>query len=237
MGANMMWLSMIPMIFLLFLFGFGWAFFLITGIVLRRKGRKSGKVMLWVGSIWLFCVVAGAVVAGVAIYHLMAGSRYEVEEFDSVKYDGPTGLVSIACKNAAQLEMKQSGEKKRWKFSSENGEFSVPAGVYELGWYNIEAVSESGAKWRAFGYRRWGNAEIEVKEGATVSLELGPPFRAVVEIGEVESGKLNLGMEITDRYGCSISFSQMDYSARKTPGFKALDESGAVVWSGSFAYS
>lgn len=227
----------IPIILVLFVVVFGWSILMVAGIVLRRKGKRSGRVLVWISSIWLFCLVTGGIVLGVAIRRLTRGYGSQIEEFDPGRYEGSVGTIEVPAKSRVKLMLSQKGgENKRIMFKSENGEFTVPDGEYTLGWYEFEAKSENGAVWRVFGFALSDEQAIEIKPGGRHVLAIGKPLQAEILLKDEDSGGLGLDIKICDKAGRKFTFTRKDSSGRSNPGFKAMNESGETVWQGDFQY-
>jgi hypothetical protein len=64
------------------------------------------------------------------------------------------------------------------------GEFTLPAGQYRIADWKINRKDDRGAAWELSGYGFNDSARFEVAAAKPVSLEVGEPMRAVMEIGE-----------------------------------------------------
>ena len=68
------------------------------------------------------------------------------------------------------------------------GEFTLPAGKYRIQDWKIDRKDDKGAAWELRAYNFNDSARFEVAAAKPVSLEVGEPMRAVMEVEEPAAG-------------------------------------------------
>jgi len=147
----------------------------------------------------------------------------------------PKGDVKI---DAAGAELKlQGGSFGRTKTASSTGPAALSTGTYRPQHLSI-TTGQDGDTWRIESRGPWGKLEqIEVKENQTTSLKLGPPLNIKPEANQTSPQQVSIGLSITGQAGEEYRNVVTKNNERvPPPNVKIVDEAGAVLAAGNFAY-
>jgi hypothetical protein len=178
---------------------FGWVVPLSLGIRRRRNGL-SGIVLIILGSVWGLigiCMIPVAVVIALAVSRVSSEDR--LETFDSSKYSGETGKVTLSFKGDVDLILENTGTHRRMLFKFHNGEGRVPPGTYRINYFSGCLTDQQNVRWSASSNFPYGqNDSFSVVIGSLLNIDVGPPFciRVLVEKKGKRSGGVHAG---TDR--------------------------------------
>lgn len=209
----------------------GWIWPLVTGLVKRRRGEKA-TVWLVLGAVWGVGSLAVSALIGLAIFSIMSFSGYmDATEFDAAAYEGPTATIVAPYKGEATLT-GNTADQGSLRFQSSDGTFIVPAGEIAPSAYAITEIDADGGYWHAsWSLYPQKLAPFDLAEGGTAQFDRGPPLTMRVKRRELTGGNQNLGIEIFDRTGATVSVR----GAQK-PAIQIIDESGEVAWSKTLEY-
>jgi hypothetical protein len=150
--------------------------------------------------------------------------------------EGQTGKIVVPYHGESALfttEGDPDNPRRTVQFDSKNGTFVVPAGTHKLSVFYAYARSGGQVTWSARSTPRV--SKVSVKPGQTVSLDVGPPFTASVEVPQIEGKYFYTSLNFTGRGGEDVQIQRVVGTA-KEPGFQMLSPSGKVLMQGTFRY-
>lgn len=225
--------------------GLGWLVPLVWGIVLLACNRRFGGLLLGIGAVWGALVIAGGI--ALAIFAARMNKEYSPETFDPSTYKGKTATIVIPHNGpgAIMLTIKESssvlGQSRALNLNSTNGQFIAPAGRIEyVSMVEMRATDPAGTKWTArtwLGSHDEGSNATELKEGQTLNLDVGPPFKAIIKPGTRPNGEVSMNLNITGLGEHSYTITADSPAVTSgSPSFQVLDESGKVLWEQNLEY-
>jgi hypothetical protein len=101
------------------------------------------------------------------------------------------------------------GENGHFMRKPSKGEFTLPAGTYRVQGWKIDRKDARGAAWELSAYNFNETARFDVAAGKPVSLEVGEPMRAVLDVQRVaarpglrvSTNELSFNLRFEGRYG------------------------------------
>jgi len=149
--------------------------------------------------------------------------------FDPKHYKGPMGKIVLPYRGQSSLYVQQGDE--ILILNAKQGVFQAPAGVLDVVGTEMVATDAHKVRWTASGRM---NHRLTVRRGATVRLDVGPPFTASIDV----SGRrdvVSMDFKLVGRGGDSYTVLKSQDSSTP-PGFKVLGKSRRTLWRGSFKY-
>ncbi len=133
------------------------------------------------------------------------GAFVKLQKAENVKV-GPVRVPE------AIIEFVAFGENGHFVRKPSKGEFTLPVGQYRIEDWKINKKDARGAAWELSAYGFNDTARFEVFAGKPVSLEVGEPMRAVLEIQKpmaqpglkVATNELTFSLRFEGRYGESL---------------------------------
>lgn len=208
-----------------------WVVPLAVGIkLLRGPARGGGIVLIVLSVLWAVPAVTGLVL-GCLYWSDLSRSYFETKDFNAASYSGPLGVVRLPYRGTATLVTKQPNVDDAYRYRTSDGNFRLPVGKHTVESYSLEAVDETGARWRTEGSD--GERTLTVRSDQPVDLAVGAPFQARVTV-EDDGKTMTLSLALTDSAGQSVSFSRNNEPV--PPRFEVVDTLGTVRFQGEFAY-
>jgi len=147
----------------------------------------------------------------------------------------PKGDIKI---EAAGAELKlQGGSFGRTKTVSSTGPAALSTGTYRPQLLQI-TTRRGGDTYQIESRGPWGKLEqIEVKEKQTTTIQLGPPLVIKPVVNKGGQQQVSIGLSITGQAGEEYRNVVTKNNQRvPAPNVKIVDEAGAVLAVGNFAY-
>ena len=206
-------------------FCLGWILPLVIGLVRRRKGKSSAALIV-LGGVWGGISVLGLGLLSIAvILYMNTVGRWDVTDFDPSSYEGNTAVVMVPAQGKAEMTAAMGDGSTSYRFSSERGEFVVPAEKLDVYSFSLSRQDAEGKQWQLSW---WFNDDYQLDPSAAgpVSIDKGPPLTVRVKRRELPDGAQKIEMETLDSRGMKVSLD-----APHNPVIQIIDESGAVIWS------
>ena len=154
----------------------------------------------------------------------------------------PTGNIKVPV--GLMLELKIDGKP---VLVPSGRECPMPAGTYTPATLTAQAASNGGKGkaeiWSIKSTASFGNLKsIEIAEGATSTIDAGPPLTLTAVVGRVANtakGKeVSIGLAIVGKAGEQYSASTLKkgMTVAPKPQFQILDDKGNVLSQGAFEY-
>lgn len=212
------------------IFGLGWIWPLIAGIMKRRKGT-GGTGLIILGGAWLACVLLSTVaLTGGAIWLYRTSQECDTPEFDAAAYSGATAKL-IAPPDCTAVLSAES-ENGSYNFTASNGVFTVPAGKLILESYTLTKKDQSGRVWTAdWWFYDKTATELSLEPFSEEPVKNAPPFKMTVTRAEAGNGDHRINVQIVDSSEAAVRLS----SSQK-PAIEIADAAGNIVWSRSLSY-
>lgn len=217
----------------------GWIIPLVIGAVWRQDHRPGARTWMVLASVWggvALLIVAGTVAV---IVLNMRGSGFstqdylETAEFEPAKYNGALRTARVQFSGDGCL-IASCGTDEETRFTTTNGVFTVPDGQLDVRRYQATATDEAGRKWTADVECNSTSESPDVELGTDRTLNVGPPFKASVEVSASPvSDMITMVPMYVDRGNNKTTITCEKQTA---PKFEVLDAAGKVVWSGDFQY-
>ena len=213
----------------------GWIVLLVMGISRLRKGSSAGVVMTVLGFVW--AAVAVAAVAFGAVGYRYASSALVPTDFNADSYHGTVGDIILPNKTPASLVLAKEKTLKRLRVEVSDGMAKAPVGSYKVERYLASATNRAGNEWTAEWNPDREESPTIVVGAAPVHLDVGPPFVVLVTSETQRSRAAVADFTLVITGAGNRPYTVTNHSARASPpGFQVLDNTGRVVWRGSFEY-
>ena len=123
------------------------------------------------------------------------------------------------------------------------GEFTLPAGKYRIQQWKISRKDTKGAAWELSAYNFPESARFETAAAKPVSLEVGEPMRAVMEVNEptarpgsrVTSQQMQFSLKFEGRYGETLQVMQGNQRPR-APRLALASVDGSFRYTNTFEF-
>ena len=116
-----------------------------------------------------------------------------------------------------------------------NGEFTLPAGHYQIFHWTINRKDEKGAAWTLSGYNFPKNAGFEVAADKTAVLEIGEPVQAVLKATEGTNRQVAFNLSFVGRQKESIEMLR-DGQRPRGPKLMLANADGTLCYTNTFEF-
>lgn len=181
-------------------------------------------------------VIAGVcALAAIGIIGYPASSgTIGIDRFNPKTYKGQTGKISLRHRGRSVLTAIDKTDRKFTEFSTSNGILLLPVGSYEILECKAIVTDKQKVDWSA-SMSPDDMLKIKITANETQQLDFGPPFVASIKV-TTHGKKADMDLRLTTVQGNGNYIISKTNGKTNPPGFKVINSSGKVVWSGSFAY-
>jgi hypothetical protein len=116
-----------------------------------------------------------------------------------------------------------------------NGEFTLPAGNYQIFHWTISRKDEKGAAWTLSGYNFPKTAGFEVAADKTAGLEIGEPVQAVLKATENTNRQVAFNLSFVGRQKESIEMLR-DGQRPRGPKLMLANADGTLCYTNTFEF-
>jgi len=212
----------------------GWLVPLIMGITRTRRGRGGGGLIV-AGGAW--GLVAVGIVTWLVYTFATLSNRFTPQAFDPQEYAGETGQIVIAWQGPCELTLYPESGGGVLLLSTENGQFTAPAGRHRLASWELQATDDSDREWSVTGRPGYDWPEqkrtVSVDSTTAARIDVQLPLRASIN-ADVGGDDISMGFSLSDGAGGQYAISSRGRD--DPPKFEMVDDSGRVVLTGDFAY-
>ncbi|MBN1916869.1 MAG: hypothetical protein JW889_03080 [Verrucomicrobia bacterium] len=145
------------------------------------------------------------------------------------------GTLDVGCPD---LELTLQSAMGTAVLSSNGGTWRLPVGTYEIRGFALRLTGPDGVAWAVQGNGTQGGAlsRFEIRRGRTTRITAGPPLTLAAQTtarGDAISINVDIVGRAGEHYRADVSRDGMTQPA---PAFVVIDNSGAELVSGAFAY-
>ncbi len=173
--------------------------------------------------------LAGVLVAAFAF----AGLTFH--ESSAAPSSQDNGNIRTPWKQFEVALIKSGGE--RIQARGTNWECAVPAGSYDIRHVKLRGVDSKGNEWAMYSSSWIGS--VEVQEGKTTWLSVGPPFEARVKPSRTHAlpgDPVDLELQLFDAEGHAYGAPQSGRTGEVPPGFIVYDSQGNEIGTYKFEF-
>jgi hypothetical protein len=204
-------------------------------VLLAKQRRRAGVVWTAVAGLWVVLVLGGVIALGLFTYRRTTAAYQPPEGFDPASYTGAVGRIELSHKGEAALQAWSAERKKAIRFTSKDGVVLAPVGEYMVHQFEAMTPDAKGEVWVARGVFSGSQPSVQVKDGVTVSLTSGAPFKAEVKVKAKPGDQAELELLLTGADGLKYTLSRRS-GPTAPPRFEVFSATEELVWQGKFEY-
>ena len=214
----------------------GWLLPLVAGMRLRRRGRKTGRILVWLGAVWGVLALA---FVGWGVWMLLT-CGFMPKRFNPATYRGAVGTVVFPYGGKGDVIFGHSesnsvlAKTTLWKAAVTNGIATLPAGRIAGMTASFPVTNASG---NVAGQLTWINTatygELALESGGRHEFAGGFPLTASmrVEKGRGGDGQYDVMFWVSDRAGNFVSLYGRNGNLPNV-AFEATTPDGTCFWRG-----